>query len=260
MKRMPAVFLGHGDPMIALADNELTRRFRALGERIVAGFGRPKAILAVSAHWYNARTFVQTDSEPRQVYDMTGFPKELYELKYPVRGDAGLSARVLAAPGLDARVDDSWGVDHGVWSVLVHVFPEADVPVVQLSVNRFLDASASYEAGKKLAFLRDEGYLILASGNVVHNLRRVNWDNPAGTPEADAFDEWIRAQVEARRDDAVIDYRRHEDAAYAVPSPDHFLPLLYALGASAGEKPCMFNAVRTLAAISMTSYAFGMDA
>ncbi|OON89544.1 4,5-DOPA-extradiol-dioxygenase [Pyramidobacter sp. C12-8] len=260
MKRMPAVFLGHGDPMIALADNELTRRFRALGERIVAGFGRPKAILAVSAHWYNARTFVQTDSEPRQVYDMTGFPKELYELKYPVRGDAGLSARVLAAPGLDARVDDSWGVDHGVWSVLVHVFPEADVPVVQLSVNRFLDASASYEAGKKLAFLRDEGYLILASGNVVHNLRRVNWDNPAGTPEADAFDEWIRAQVEARRDDAVIDYRRHEDAAYAVPSPDHFLPLLYALGASAGEKPCVFNAVRTLAAISMTSYAFGMDA
>lgn len=260
MKRMPAVFLGHGDPMIALADNELTRRFRALGERIVAGFGRPKAILAVSAHWYNARTFVQTDPEPRHVVDLTGFPKELYELKYPVRGDAGLSARVLAAPGLDARVDDSWGVDHSVWSVLVHVFPEADVPVVQLSVNRFLDASASYEAGKKLAFLRDEGYLILASGNVVHNLRRVDWDNPAGTPEADAFDEWIRAQVEARRDDAVIDFRRHGDAAYAVPSPDHFLPLLYALGASAGEKPCAFNVVRTLAAISMTSYAFGMDA
>lgn len=259
MKRMPAVFLGHGDPMIALADNELTRRFRALGERIVAGVGRPKAILAVSAHWYNARTFVQTDPEPRQVYDMTGFPKELYEVKYPVRGDAGLSARVLAAPGLDARVDDSWGVDHGVWSVLVHVFPKADVPVVQLSVNRFLDAAASYEAGKKLAFLRDEGYLILASGNVVHNLRRVDWNNPAGTPEADAFDEWIRAQVEARRDDAVIDFRRHGDAAYAVPSPDHFLPLLYALGASAGEKPCAFNAVRTLAAISMTSYAFGVD-
>ena len=103
MKRMPAVFLGHGDPMIALADNELTRRFRALGERIVAGVGRPKAILAVSAHWYNARTFVQTDPEPRQVYDMTGFPKELYELKYPVRGDAGLSARVLAAPGRKKR-------------------------------------------------------------------------------------------------------------------------------------------------------------
>ena len=144
--------------------------------------------------------------------------------------------------------------------MLVHVFPEADVPVVQLSVNRFLDASASYEAGKKLAFLRDEGYLILASGNVVHNLRRVDWDNPAGTPEADAFDEWIRAQVEARRDDAVIDFRRHGDAAYAVTSPDHFLPLLYALGASAGEKPCAFNVVRTLAAISMTSYAFGMDA
>lgn len=259
MKRMPAVFLGHGDPMIALADNELTRRFRALGERIVAGVGRPKAILAVSAHWYNARTFVQTDPDPHQVYDMTGFPKELYEVKYPVRGDAGLSARVLAAPGLDARVDDSWGVDHGVWSVLVHVFPKADVPVVQLSVNRFLDAAASYEAGKKLAFLRDEGYLILASGNVVHNLRRVDWNNPAGTPEADAFDEWIRAQVEARRDDAVIDFRRHGDAAYAVPSPDHFLPLLYALGASAGEKPCAFNAVRTLAAISMTSYAFGVD-
>lgn len=165
MKRMPAVFLGHGNPMIALADNELTRRFRTLGERIVAGFGRPKAILAVSAHWYNARTFVQTDSEPRQVYDMTGFPKELYELKYPGPRQRG-----------------------------------------------------------------------------------------AERPRAG------RAQVEARRDDAVIDYRRHEDAAYAVPSPDHFLPLLYALGASAGEKPCAFNAVRTLAAISMTSYAFGMDA
>lgn len=258
MKKMPAIFVGHGSPMIALDHNELTETYRRLGERILKEFGKPKAILMVSAHWYTRGTLVQSAAKPRQVYDMYGFPKELYELKYEPAGCADLTRAVTDLLGADVEVDDSWGIDHGAWSILVHIFPKADIPVVQLSVNGLIDARQSYELGQKLASLREKGYLIMGSGNVVHNLRRVEWENEHGNPAADRFDDAIKAAIEQRNDEAVIDYHRHPDADYAVPTPDHFLPLLYILGASQGESPYTFNNVRNLGSMALTGYAFGL--
>lgn len=257
-KEMPVVFSGHGDPMIALAHNDLTAEMNRLREKIIEDFGKPRAILAISGHWIARGTLVQRTENPRQIYDMYGFPKELYEVKYPVAGDLELSDRVLSLLGSEAAVDNSWGIDHGSWTVLVHMFPGADIPVVQLSVNSTLESQQHYAIGKKLSPLRDEGYLILGSGNVVHNLRKVNWDNPGGTKETVDFNQAIRELIERRDDEAVIRYRDLPNAAYAVPTPDHFLPLLYILGASEGEKPFVFNDVCNLGAIAMTGYAFGL--
>lgn len=177
-KKMPVIFSGHGDPMIALRDDEVTRGMRRVGDNVLKQYGKPKAILAISAHWYTKGTFVQTAAEPKQIYDMYGFPKDLYEVKYPAKGCKELSDRVKEILGDSVKVDDSWGIDHGTWTVLVHMFPDADIPVVQLSVDGALDEIGLYEIGWKLAALREEGYLIFGSGNVVHNLRRVEWDNP----------------------------------------------------------------------------------
>uniref|UniRef100_UPI00402796E6 dioxygenase family protein n=1 Tax=Mitsuokella multacida TaxID=52226 RepID=UPI00402796E6 len=230
MKKMPAIFVGHGSPMIALDHNELTDTYHRLGKRILEEFGKPRAILMVSAHWYTHGTLVQSAAKPRQVYDMYGFPPELYALKYEPTGFAALTREVTDLLGNGVEVDDNWGIDHGTWSILVHIFPEADIPVVQLSVNGDIAACQSYELGQKLASLREKGYLIMGSGNVVHNLRRVEWENEHGNPDAD----------------------------YAVPTPDHFLPLLYVLGASQGESPYIFNNIRNLGSMALTGYAFGL--
>ena len=131
-KRMPVVFSGHGDPMIALRDDDITKGMKEIGDRILKQYGKPKAILAISAHWYTKGSFIQTEAEPRQIYDMYGFPKKLYEVKYPVKGCRDLSDRVIGLLGDTAKIDDSWGIDHGTWTVLVHMFPNADIPVVQL--------------------------------------------------------------------------------------------------------------------------------
>ena len=201
---------------------------------------------------------MQSAAKPRQVYDMYGFPKELYELKYEPAGCADLTRKVTDLLGADVEVDDSWGIDHGTWSILVHIFPKADIPVVQLSVNGLIDARQSYELGQKLASLREKGYLIMGSGNVVHNLRLVEWENEHGNPAADRFDEAIKSAIEVRDDEAVIDFHRYPDADYAVPTPDHFLPLLYIHGASQGESPYIFNNVRNLGSMALTGYAFGL--
>lgn len=258
MKRMPAIFVGHGSPMIALDHNELTETYGKIGQEVLEKFGRPKAILMISAHWYTRGTLVQSAEKPRQVYDMYGFPEELYQLKYEPPGYADLTKEVQNILGDAVEVDDDWGIDHGTWSVLVHIFPKADIPVVQLSVNGLLSDEESYALGEKLAVLRDEGYLLMASGNVVHNLREVEWENENGSPAADRFDAYIKEAVEKRADEKVISYHRHPDASYAVPTPDHYLPLLYILGASKGEKPYVFNNVRNLGSMALTGYAFGL--
>ena len=257
-KRMPAVFVGHGSPMLALAHDGETRELRRIGDDVIAAHGKPKAILAISAHWYTNYTNVQTDEHPKQIYDMYGFPDELYEVDYPAAGSPELGRAVLDLPGLRVQENNQWGIDHGVWTPLVHMFPHADIPIAEFSVSRQLDARESYEVGRKLAALRDEGYLVLGSGNVVHNLRAVEWDNPHGTPMADAFDNAVRTAVQARDDEAVLAYEKLPHAAYAVPTPDHFLPLAYVLGASQGEKPQVFNNIRNLGSISITGYAFGL--
>ncbi|MCI7219130.1 DODA-type extradiol aromatic ring-opening family dioxygenase, partial [Parafannyhessea umbonata] len=193
-----------------------------------------------------------------QVNDMYGFPPELYAIKYRPAGSAELTRRVQELLGADVEVDDTWGIDHGVWTPLHHMLPNADVPVVELSVNGLADARYAYELGRRLSPLRDEGFVVLGSGNVVHNLRMADWDNPNGTPENVAFDEAVLAAVAARDDDAAIDYQRLPHADYAVPAPDHYLPLLTVLGAAEGEQAEVFNKVRNLGSISMTSYAFGL--
>lgn len=256
-KRQPAIFVGHGDPMMALRDDDVARGLREVGKRLKAM--EPKAILAVSAHWYKRATLVQSDPHPEQVNDMFGFPQELYDIVYRPQGCAELTQAVLDALGDDVSVDDTWGIDHGVWTPLHHMLPDADVPVVELSVNMMKKADYAYELGKRLAPLRDSGFVILGSGNVVHNLHHVEWDNPHGSPENVAFDDAVKAAVLARDDRKIIDWKELPNAKCAVPTPDHFLPLPTVLGAAAGEQAEVFNNVQNLGSISMTSYAFGLD-
>ena len=258
MEKMPVIFVGHGDPMIALKINEMTETLKKIGKDIIEKHGEPKAILCISAHWYTKDTFIQSTEIPNQVYDMFGFPNELYEVKYPVKGSKELTKDVEKILGNEVKINDDWGIDHGTWTVFVHMFPEAKIPVVQLSVNANLSANKAYKLGEKLAKLREKGYLIVGSGNIVHNLRKIEWDNSKGTQEADKFDRYILENISKREDEKVIKYEEHEYSNYAVPTPDHFMPILYILGASQGEKPYIFNEMRELGSLSMTSYAFGL--
>lgn len=258
MERFPVIFSGHGDPMLALRDDEITRELRAQGDKIIEKFGKPKAILSISAHWFTKGEFIQTSPEPKQVYDMYGFPQELYDLKYPVKGDAELSQRVIDLLKDDVKVNNEWGIDHGTWTVLVHMFPNADIPVVQLSVDTTADKNKLYEIGEKLAPLRDEGYLIFGSGNVVHNLRMVEWNNPNGSPRCVDFNNTFLDLLAKRDDKAIIDYEKLPNSAYAVPTSEHYLPIIYLLGASKGEKANVFNNVCNLGAIAMTGFTCGM--
>lgn len=253
MKRLPVVFAGHGSPMLALEHTAQTEMLHHIGSRIIEGYGEPKAILAVSAHWYTRGTWIQSQEEPRQVYDMYGFPKELYEVKYPVKGYPDLSQKVQALVPT-VKVSDDWGIDHGTWTVLIHMFPKTQIPVVQLSVNGAESHRYAYDLGKQLEPLRDEGILIFGSGNIVHNLSRVEWDNEGGTKEADEFDAYIVDAVTNGRDENVISYETHPLSTYAAPTPDHFLPLLTTLGAAGESKPDVFNSIRNLGSISMTSF------
>ena len=181
MKKMPVIFAGHGSPMIALEKNDLTRTLSDLGKKVIHDFGRPKAILSLSAHWFTRGSHVESSPSPRQIYDMYGFPKELYEVKYEPKGFRPLTERVLSLlPSAD--VNDDWGIDHGTWTVLTHMFPDVSIPVVQLSIDGKISPKASYEIGKALSPLREEGYLIFGSGNIVHNLYRVEWGNEGGSP------------------------------------------------------------------------------
>jgi len=258
MEKMPVIFVGHGDPMIALKINEMTETLKKIGKNIIEKHGEPKAILCISAHWYTKDTFIQSTEIPNQIYDMFGFPNELYEVKYPVKGSKELTKDVEKILGNEVKINDDWGIDHGTWTVFVHMFPEAKIPVVQLSVDANLSANKAYKLGEKLAKLREKGYLIVGSGNIVHNLRKIEWDNPKGTQEADKFDRYILENISKREDEKVIKYEEHEYSNYAVPTPDHFMPILYILGASQGEKPYIFNEMRELGSLSMTSYAFGL--
>ena len=252
-ERMPLIFVGHGSPMVALEDSNITRSWKAVADRIA----RPKAILAISAHWYGENSRIQTEAQPKQIYDMYGFPQALYEVKYEPSGDLALSAAVQALLGDELSVDDRWGIDHGTWSVLKHMYPQADIPVVQLSIRMRASGAVLLEIGRKLNALRDQGYLILGSGNIVHNLRRVEWDRDGGTEEADAFDAWVTQQILAKNHDALANYSDHPLARYAAPTPDHFIPLLYVLGArDEDDNVEIFNQVRQLGSLSMTSYLF----
>jgi 4,5-DOPA dioxygenase extradiol len=234
---MPAVFAGHGNPMNILAHNRWTEGWSALG----AAIPRPKAVLAVSAHWYVPGTMVTAMERPRTIHDFGGFPRELYEVEYPAPGDPLLARKVqeMLDP-IPVGLDSQWGLDHGTWSVLCHMFPSARVPVVQLSVDLRQPPSFHYEIGKLLAPLRDEGVLLFASGNVVHNIQLYDWDRPDAEVFgwASRFDEMVGDFAREGKDERLVDYSgMGPDARLAVPTPDHYLPLLYVLGSrKAGEE------------------------
>jgi len=226
---MPAIFLGHGNPMNALQVNAYTKAWAAIGTEIP----RPKAVLSISAHWYNARTAITAMQAPRTIHDFGGFPEGLYEVEYPAPGDPALANRIraLLSP-LSVDLDDQWGLDHGTWSVLCHIYPKADVPVVQLSINRTKSASYHYEMGKRLAPLREEDILIIGSGNIVHNLGAYAWNQPLAAPFdwAVRFEERVRELLLAEDDGPLIAYETlGNDAMLSVPTPDHYLPLLYVI-------------------------------
>jgi len=259
MDRMPALFVGHGSPMNTLETNGYTEAWRAFGHHLP----RPCALLVVSAHWYFGATAVTAMPKPRTIHDFYGFPKELFEFEYPAPGDPHLAQEVaeVVKPHWMGLDHDQWGLDHGTWSVLAHIYPQADVPVVQLSINALRPLDYHLELAARLAPLRDRGVMILASGNVVHNLGRLQWDQPdAAFDWAERFDDAVVEQL-ARNPGDILKVREHSDFDLAVPTPDHFIPLLYLAGLAAAEAVPPEALVRgyAMGSISMTCYGLGVS-
>ncbi|MEN6594420.1 MAG: 4,5-DOPA dioxygenase extradiol [Clostridiaceae bacterium] len=255
MARMPVLFVGHGSPMNAIEQNTFSDRWIALGKEIP----RPEAILCVSAHWYTRGTRLNTAAVPNMIYDMYGFPDELYRVQYPAPGSPKFARQAKELLGDLVKTDNGWGLDHGAWSVLKRIFPGADIPVFQLSVDAASPLEKHYAIGKALRPLRDYGVLILGSGNIVHNLAKVNWNLPGGYSWAADFNGYIKTNVLTRQDENAIRYERAGSSAYyAFTMPDHYAPLLYALGATGEEDEIsVFNDACVMGSLSMTSYRFG---
>lgn len=256
-KRLPTIFLGHGSPMNALQDNAWTRSWAAIGRDVPD----PRAVLAISAHWYVPETAVTAMPAPRTIHDFGGFPRELYAAQYPAPGDPGLAQRVIERlQPLAVRADTDWGLDHGTWALLCHVYPGADTPVLQLSIDASRPPDFHYQLGRRLRALRDEGVLLMGSGNVVHNLRRYAWGKAAEPLEwAQRFDTRVRELIARREHATLVDYpAMGPDAALSIPTPEHYLPLLYVLGASHDDDAISFpTGGIDGGSISMLSARFG---
>ena len=251
---MPAAFIGHGSPMNAIEQNRYTQAWTNFG----ASLPTPKAILVISAHWYVNITAVTAMHVPRTIHDFYGFPSDLFGVQYPAPGDPQIAQRIVdvVQPTYVGLDEDSWGIDHGTWSVLVHMFPEANVPVLQLSINAELPFDYHFNLGAQLHALREEGVLILGSGNVVHNLRLVDFNAPGlGTDWAHRFDDEVQSLMTSDPGE-LGRVSSHRDYSLAVPTPDHFLPLAYVAGLSAAAN----SPTRTLidgyemGSLSMTAY------
>jgi 4,5-DOPA dioxygenase extradiol len=255
-ERMPCAFLGHGTPMNVIMDNIWTRTWQNLGHQLP----RPRAILAVSAHWCTRGIGVTALDTPPTIHDFGGFPKQMYELSYPAPGDPALALRVceLLQP-LPVVRDRSWGLDHGTWSVLCKAYPAADIPVVQLSLDMTRPPKFHFEIGARLAPLRDEGVLILGTGNVVHNLMLFDRGADFAYDWAQQFNDYIRESLLTHRFDALVDYQSLGDAAaLSVPTPEHYYPLLYAAGAAEQDPAAIAVDGVTSGAMSMLSVTFGL--
>ena len=239
-QRMPVLFIGHGNPMNALERNEYTDAWRRIG----ADLPRPQAILSVSAHWYTPGARVTAQERPRTIHDFGGFPRPLFEVEYPAPGSPALARQVrdLLAP-VPVAFDERWGLDHGTWSVLVHMFPRADVPVVQLGIDETLTPEQHWDLAVRLRPLREEGVLILGSGDVVHNLHTYAWGRHPVEPYEWAlrFEQAVRTAIEQDDLETVVGYEElGRDAALAAPTPDHFLPLVYVLAQGKREDPVSY--------------------
>ncbi|WP_272690319.1 4,5-DOPA dioxygenase extradiol [Providencia sp. PROV152] len=236
--RMPALFIGHGSPMNAVSDNPYTQTWEALGRSLP----KPKAILMVSAHWYTRGTAVTAMAQPKTIHDFGGFPEALYQVQYSASGSPELAQQVanLLAP-LPVYLDNhEWGLDHGTWEILVRMYPQADIPVVQLSIDGTKPAAWHLEIGRKLALLREQGVMIMGSGNVVHNLREMDWQNAAAKPYpwARTFEQFVIEHLGSKQSPHPLTLAlEREDGQRSNPSPEHFLPLLYVIGCWDGKEP-----------------------
>jgi len=256
--RMPTAFIGHGSPMNALEQNRYTSAWEQFGENT----SRPRGILSVSAHWYTRGTMVTAMPQPKTIHDFGGFPQTLYDVRYPAPGDPALASRVkgLLAPTPVIEDASEWGLDHGTWTVLKHLYPDADIPVVQLSIDGTQPLPHHYEIARRLAPLRDEGVLVLGSGNVVHNLQMMSWA-PRATPFewADRFNDQVRSRLLACDHTPLTDMSAlGDDGAKSIPTPEHYIPLLYVIALQRPDDALQFliDGIE-LRSISMMSVAIG---
>ncbi|WP_288741948.1 4,5-DOPA dioxygenase extradiol [uncultured Rheinheimera sp.] len=251
MSIQPALFIGHGSPMNALEQNAQVQQWQS----VVKGLP-PQAILMVSAHWYTKGTAVTAMAAPKTIHDFYGFPQDLHQVQYPAPGSPQLAAEIktLLNPH-QVELDLTWGLDHGAWSVLIHMFPKADIPVVQLSLDQHLSPAEHLQLAKKLAPLRQQGVMILGSGNVVHNLRMLDWQSTQPPLWAEQFNHQIKELLLSKKVEEIAQYQSFGEAArLAVPHPDHFLPLLYVLGSMLdGDNISLFNDDILYGALSMLS-------
>jgi len=252
--RMPVLFVGHGNPMNAIERNEFHLGWAAIAKRVP----RPRAILCVSAHWETRGAHATAAAAPDTIHDFYGFPQALFDVRYPAPGDPALAARVAALVTSErVGLDPGRGLDHGAWSVLIAMYPAADVPVVQLSMDTRLPGTHHYALARQLEPLRDEGVLVLGSGNIVHNLRLFNFRDPAPLDWALSADAELRGHIAAGRHEELAGYPARPESRLPVPTPEHYLPLLYAIALQqAGETAEFFN-VRVPGSISMTSLLIG---
>jgi 4,5-DOPA dioxygenase extradiol len=253
-KLMPVVFVGHGSPMNGIEDNEFSQGWVALGKSLPV----PKAVLVVSAHWYTRGTFISAVEKPKTIYDFQGFPRALYEVAYPAPGapDVASSAAALVKK-THVTLDHEWGLDHGAWTVVRRMYPEANIPVLQLSIDFTKQPLWHFELARELQQLRKKGVLILGSGNLVHNLRILDWNAPhAGYDWAQEMNETFKKLIHAREHNSLVNYQDLGEAArLSIPTPEHYLPMLYTLGASnANEAISFFNDKTVMGSISMTSF------
>ncbi len=254
---MPALFLGHGSPMNAVEDNEFTRGWRALADSLP----RPKAILCISAHWETRGTYVTAMEKPKTIHDFGGFPKELYAVEYPAPGSPDLAKETAGlVQKTTVGLDYEWGFDHGSWAVVNRIYPAADVPMIQMSLDYGKDPQWHYELARELAVLRRKGILIIGSGNMVHNLRMLNWNNPQDKYDwAEEANTRFKALIGQGDHQSMIRYSAlGKSAALAIPTPEHYLPLLYVLGLQHADEPVrFFNDKTVMGSISMTSVQVG---
>jgi 4,5-DOPA dioxygenase extradiol len=252
---MPVLFLGHGSPMNTIEDGPVRRSWQALG----ASLPRPAAILCISAHWETRGVYVTGSSRPDTIHDFNGFPRALFDVRYPCPGSPELAHRVVdLLDGVRAHIDPQRGLDHGAWGVLQPMFPAADIPVVQMSLSVLQPGAWHYDLARQLGPLRDEGVLVVASGNIVHNLRQFNWKDPKPLEWAERFDEDVAEHIATGHHEGLLGYETlGTDALLAVPSPEHYLPLLYALGLQRDGEPVRFFNEGVVGSISMRSVQIG---
>ena len=251
---MPVIFIGHGSPMNAIEENEYTKGWKEIADNIP----KPKVILSISAHWVTDGTKVSTVENPKTIHDFYGFPKELYDVEYKAKGSLESAVKTIELLDGIARADDSWGLDHGTWSVLRVMYPNADIPVYQMSIDMNATPKELFEIGKKLKSLRDSDILILGSGNIVHNLGIMDYSMEDGFDLAIEFNDYITKKIEQRDFESIFNYKQLGNAArLSVPTTEHFNPLLYVLGATTDlDKVTIFNKSFMAGSLAMTSFVF----